>query len=64
MAREPSNTEILRELQEQRGLIERLLKCVPGAVSTAQQRVEQELKEVRRKDAASRAAARAASRMP
>ncbi len=36
----PTNSEIMKELETQRFLLERLLKCVPGAVDSEQSAME------------------------
>ena len=59
MPTEPSNTEILSELQALRRIVE---KHLPDAVASKQDREEVRLKETRRRQSAERAAARAAGR--
>ena len=51
MNKQPSNAEILAELQMQRRLIEQLAKVVPGAVMSEETRREEREKEERLKRA-------------
>ena len=41
----PTNSEIMKELETQRVLLERLLKCVPGAVDSEQSAMERRERE-------------------
>ena len=41
----PSNQQIFEELQQQRAMLERLLKCVPGAVDSEQSAMERRERE-------------------